>query len=306
MDVVQKKNNFCVSKKLVCIYTHEENKKSLLKFKRTLLYQALLKNNQFKIIEVYAGAKNTTYANGILRLNCQEKYNLLSLKTYKMIKECIQNFEFDTFIKIDSNIFEYEDTYYGFTKKIKRDLFNETHITNVIFSNKINTDYYGTALSVIKSFKSFQTWAEHKNIKLNCNENDLRYNVPFFAGKFYSCSRNFCEYISNNGESLSYVFADKLGGAEDVFIGNIYKEFTNDNINLIIDYLITCNFENYTQETKRYLRNLLELHQVEYKKYELEQTNCLNNDYFDEKDYNDFYNKLRFKINNLKNQLKDK
>ena len=82
MDVVQKKNNFCVSKKLVCIYTHEENKQSLLKFKRTLLYQALLKNNKFKIIEVYAGAKNTTYANGILRLNCQEKYNLLSLKTY--------------------------------------------------------------------------------------------------------------------------------------------------------------------------------------------------------------------------------
>jgi hypothetical protein len=269
-------------KKLICIYTCEKDKKSLCNFKQTNLYKKLQSNKNTKILEVYAGANETKLNGDVLHLKCPEKYSKLSLKTFEMIKECIQNFEFDTLIKIDSNIFEYENTDYGFTKKIKHDLFNEKHITNVIFSEKINTDYYGTALSVIKSFKSFQTWANHKNIKLNCNENDLQYNVPFFAGKFYSCSRNFCEYISNNGESLSYVFADKLGGAEDVFIGNIYKQFTKGNINLIIDYLIQCDFENYTQETKRYLRNLLELYQVEYKKYELEKTNCLNNDYFDE------------------------
>ena len=269
-------------KKLICIYTCEKDKKSLCNFKQTNLYKKLQSNKNTKILEVYAGANETKLNGDVLHLKCPEKYSKLSLKTFEMIKECIQNFEFDTLIKIDSNIFEYENTDYGFTKKIKHDLFNEKHITNVIFSEKINTDYYGTALSVIKSFKSFQTWANHKNIKLNCNENDLQYNVPFFAGKFYSCSRNFCEYISNNGESLSYVFADKLGGAEDVFIGNIYKQFTKGNINLIIDYLIQCDFENYTQEKKRYLRNLLELYQVEYKKYELEKTNCLNNDYFDE------------------------
>lgn len=269
-------------KKLICIYTCEKDKKSLCNFKQTTLYKELQNDTNTKILQVYAGSNKTQMLANKLLLECEENYASLSIKTYKMISECVRSINFDVLIKIDCNIFEYENTNYGFTKKIKHDLFNEEHIKNVFLSNKLDTDYYGTALSVIKSFKSFQTWANHKNIKLNCNENDLQYNVPFFAGKFYSCSRNFCEYISNNGESLSYVFADKLGGAEDVFIGNIYKQFTKGNINLIIDYLIQCDFENYTQETKRYLRNLLEVYQVEYKKYELEQTNCLNNDYFDE------------------------
>lgn len=293
-------------KKLICIYTCEKDKKSLYNFKQTNLYKKLQNDTNTKILEVYAGSNKTQILGNKLLLDCEENYAGLSIKTYNMISECVRSINFDVLIKIDCNIFEYENTNYGFTKKIKHDLFNEEHITNVIFSDKLNTDYYGTALSVVKSFKSFQMWAEHKNIKLNCSESDLEYNVPFFAGKFYSCSRNFCEYISNKGESLADIFVKKLGGAEDVFMGTIHREFTNDKINLIIDYLIQCDFQNFTKETKRYLYNLLESYQEEYKKYELEESNCVNNNFFDEKKFYTSFNKLKSKIIKLKNKLKSK
>ena len=92
--------------KLVCIYTCEKDRKSLETFKETKLYQKLISNSSFTVLEVYAGANKTFFENGVLRLKCPEEYSKLSLKTYEMIKECVKKFKFDCLIKIDCNIFE--------------------------------------------------------------------------------------------------------------------------------------------------------------------------------------------------------
>ena len=75
------------SKKLVCIYTCDKDKHSLSQFKKTKLYKQLKLDDSWCVLEVYAGAEETRFEDGVLQLNCPEEYSKLSLKTYEMIKQ---------------------------------------------------------------------------------------------------------------------------------------------------------------------------------------------------------------------------
>lgn len=291
-------------KKLVCIYTCEKDKKSLCNFKQTNLYKKLQNDTNTKILEVYAGNDKTRVLGNKLLLDCEEKYAGLSIKTYNMISECVKNFSFDMLFKIDCNIFEYKNTKFGFNKKIKKDLFNEEFATNIILSSKINLDYFGPALTFLRSFDALNKWAIHKKVKLKCKKSDINFSKPYYTGKFYMCDKKFCEYISQNGKNKAIYFAKDLGGIEDLFIGDLYAEYKHEHLEMVISYLTNIlEHRKYTESTLVYLYKLYREFKAKYKKYNLENENCLNSDFFDFKKFKANADLNDKKLNYIENKL---
>ena len=131
-------------KKLICIYTCEKDKKSLCNFKQTNLYKELQNDTNTKILEVYAGSNKTQILGNKLLLDCEEKYASLSIKTYKMISECVRSINFDVLIKIDCNIFE--------KNKIENNNLNcEKNISSILNSEYVTSNYGGSKLSFADS-----------------------------------------------------------------------------------------------------------------------------------------------------------
>lgn len=256
-------------KKLICIYTCEKDKKSLCNFKQTNLYKKLQNDTNTKILEVYAGSNKTQILGNKLLLDCEEKYASLSIKTYKMISECVKHFDFDVLIKIDCNILEYKNSY-GLNLNIKQQIYNETYILNTIKSDYINCGYGGSAVSFVNDTSTLKTWATHKNLKLQYKRMNY-FDFPFFCGKFYFLSKNFCEKIINKGKQDNIFFNENLGPAEDVYIGYVLnKDITiNDKIKIFSSYLA---FNDLNNEFTQKLENKI----IEYKqKQNFEMEHCV-------------------------------
>jgi hypothetical protein len=270
------------AKKLVCIYTCDKDKHSLSQFKKTKLYKQLKLDDSCCVLEVYAGASETKLEGGVLQLNCPEEYSKLSLKTYEMIKECSSRFAFDYLVKIDCNIFEYGKVGFGFTEELRSDFFCEEFVSTLIFDDHLSSDYSGSAVSYVRTSDSLSKWATHKNIKIL--KTDPKYHVPFFTGKFYSMSSDFCNFISENGLFDASYFADNLGGAEDVFIGYLFSEFNKLNFksDILLDYVVNVMNLVKHENTKCYLRRLVDICREDFKKFEFEQTHCVNDERFNE------------------------
>lgn len=242
-------------KKLICIYTCETDKKSLCNFKQTNLYKKLQNDTNTKILEVYAGSNKTQILENKLLLKCEEDYTGLSIKTYKMISKCVKHFDFDVLIKIDCNILEYKNSY-GLNLNIKQQIYNETYILNTIKSDYINCRYGGSAVSFVSDTSTLKTWATHKNLKLQYKRMNY-FDFPFFCGKFYFLSKNFCEKIINKGKQDNIFFNENLGPAEDVYIGYVLnKNITiNDKIKIFSSYLA---FNDLNNEFTKKLKNTIE------------------------------------------------
>lgn len=272
--------------KLICIYTCEKDKKSLCNFKQTNLYKELQNDKNTKILEVYAGSNKTQLLENKLLLDCEEDYARLSIKTYKMISECVKSINFDVLIKIDCNIFEYKNKNFGFNKKIKKDLFNEKCVTAMIFSDKIQSDYFGSGLTFLRSFDSLSKWSTYKKVKLKCKKSSINFGKPYYTGKFYMCDKNFCEYISHYGKNKAIYFAENLGGIEDLYIGELYAKYNREHLDIVLVYLSNAlEQKKYAKTTMIYLYRLYKEFKEKYKKYILENENCLNSDFFDFKKF---------------------
>ena len=198
-------------KKLICIYTCEKDKKSLCNFKQTNLYKELQNDTNTKILEVYAGSNKTQILGNKLLLDCEEKYASLSIKTYKMISECVRSINFDVLIKIDCNIFE--------KNKIENNNLNcEKNISSILNSEYVTSNYGGSKLSFADSEDSLVKWANEKQIKLLL-ASDINFNFPFFCGKFYFLSKESCKVIANDkNKILAEKFKNNYGGVEDIFV----------------------------------------------------------------------------------------
>lgn len=290
--------------KLVCIYTCKKDKKSLSKFKTTNLYKSLLESNDISVVEIYAGSDYTKLENNKLYLSCEEDYSMLSIKTYEMIKECVNRFDFDYLYKIDCNIFEYEHKKFGLTNTIKKDLFNEELVTNIILFNKLNLDYFGSVLTFLRSFDSLNKWAINENVKLKCKKSDINFSKPYYIGKFYICDKKFCEYISQNGENKANYFAKDLGGMEDLFIGDLYAEYKHEHLEMVVAYLTNIlEHKKYSKTTMIYLYNIYTEFKSKYKKYNFDKENCLTSDFFDFKKFKENADLNDKKMNYIENKL---
>ena len=289
-------------KKLVCIYTCVNDKKSLSVFKKTKLYNKLKLNNDFKVIEVYAGANETSLNGDILKLNTSEDYSKLSQKTYQMIKTCNSLFEFEHLIKIDCNIFEYINTNYGYPFVVLDDFLNEDSVTNLIVEDT-HEDYTGLLLSQTNNENSLYTWAKKKNIKVN----QLKHThcVPFFTGKIYKMNRLFCNYIELNGKSEANYFAKNYGGAEDLYIGYMYTQFKENYLqsNLILNYITKSFSLAKNPQSKNHMRRLVQKCDIQFQKDMEDEQNCINSDYYDESKFKKIIKQHNNKLHKLKTIL---
>ena len=270
-------------KQLICIYTCEKDKKSLQDFKNSSLYKSFKNNVNAHIIEVYAGHEKTKIINNSLLLNCKEEYSKLSIKTYKMISECLLKYKFDILIKIDCNILE-KCTYDKFN------LYSEETILKLYNSSYLEKEYFGTFLSFTDSYSSLSNWASQKNIKLNCKA-DFYFNIPFFGGKFYSLTRKSCENISNYNNYLNATkFAIEYGGVEDVFVSHCLYKYKAETkyLNLILNYI---EFAEKYDISKCYVKKIRSKFKLKLKQYKRDKENCVLNTTFDQFKFEKEYEK---------------
>jgi len=204
---------------LVCIYTCESHADQLALFKSLSLYDNLINSNH-RIIEVYSGGTRTEFSDGKLICKGTESYDALSIKTYEMIDYCVKNFNFDHLIKVDCTL-AYDDTT---TEKWKQK-FTPSAVNE--FVNKSSyLDYDGIHYQNA-TMLSFKSWANRKNISTESVSELVGSNTTngFYTGKCYSMSKRFCEFISKRYKKSSYLYAERYGGIEDLFIGKSYYNF---------------------------------------------------------------------------------
>ncbi len=48
---------------------------------------------------------------------------------------------------------------------------------------------------------------------------------PYFLGKFYALSREFCQFIAEHGQDMAIEHQRHLGGSEDLMIGRLYERW---------------------------------------------------------------------------------
>lgn len=267
-------------KKLICIYTCEKDKESLKRFKTTNLYKFISKSKKFQVIEVYAGANTTKLNNNKLLLSCEEDYSKLSQKTFEMIKTCNSLFEFDHLIKIDCNIFEYINTNYGFPYEVLDDFLNEDTLINFMSYNQ-NNDYFGAMISHAGSEDSLKIWSRQKKLKTKSLE--FNHRVPFFIGKLYSLSRNFCEFVSSNDAKESKFFKKYYGGIEDLYIGYLFDKYETKNLKseFILDFILYSRNLISNKKTQNYINRIIKLYDNQIKKNIRDNEHCVKSDFFD-------------------------
>ena len=198
---------------IVCIYSscaHLENAKKL----RDSLS---LPDSKFLIFlsKSYEGEEEE----GIVKLDVDEGYELLSLKTYQMFKYIRDSgLEFKNIYKIDvpqgaENIDDVKEKFFG-------DLVN---IKDHYFGN----DWYRA------SEESTLSWFKTKGISIKGGSWWLLTNqayIYYFSGKLYGLSKEFFDFFINHNaiEGLCHLMARDWGGCEDMVVGIIYEKFSND------------------------------------------------------------------------------
>ena len=100
-------------KKLICIYTCIKDQPRLKKLKETDWYRQVTTDDECTVIEVYADpsiSEEYIYTEGenVLIVRAEEVYNKLSIKTYSMIKACVNLMEFDYLVKVDATVIDYK------------------------------------------------------------------------------------------------------------------------------------------------------------------------------------------------------
>ena len=132
-------SSLSTNKILICIYTCEKDVDFLNKLKDTDWYKKYSNYKNIKFIDVYADdgiQEPYCYRNNELTVKTEEAYNNLSIKTYKMISACVDLFEFDYLIKVDSAIVK--DIY-----KTHDYRFGLDHFFKTFNSGKILSEYGG-------------------------------------------------------------------------------------------------------------------------------------------------------------------
>ena len=124
-------------KTLVCINSCEKDICSLDTLKESELYRQLAKSPNVRIIEVFSGANTISFDGSRLVLSLEERYDNLYMKTYEMIKYCVDNFSFERLVKLDSNILTYDKV----GERTRRKLCGLGRVNRVIFKRK-NMEYF--------------------------------------------------------------------------------------------------------------------------------------------------------------------
>lgn len=207
------------SKILICIYTCEKDVEYLNKLKDSNWYKKYSKRKNIQFIDVYADNdidEPYLYRNNELTVKTEEAYENLSIKTYKMISACVDLFDFDYLIKLDSSLINYD---YGrldfrFTFDYFTQKFSEGHLTS--------KDYSGCILILGQNIETLKCWSLSKNLDTSpslfltmCSINTL---PDYWSGKTYSLSKTACKKVLKK-KHIFELAKEYMAGIEDLSIG---------------------------------------------------------------------------------------
>jgi len=211
-------------KNLICIYTCHKNAKSLALLKETNWYKTTIANKNNTVYSVYADLSiDKEYIlnkeNNTLVVKAEENYAKLSLKTYQMIKACVEFQNFDYLIKVDSTV-------------IDEARFSFKYFEEKYYSENFYKEYGGIKhWSPPPTISGIARWAKEKGIDTqphNIYATDQE--VPsYYDGKCYVVDFEFCKYISENGEVTAKLLAQHMAGAEDHLIAIMHKKYKIGN-----------------------------------------------------------------------------
>lgn len=224
-------------KKLVCVYCNDSanTEGQLFELNQNKIFKNLLETENIKIIYVYGDSDRFKIIDNKIFLPCKDSYDELSVKTYSMISQCIDNFDFDVLFKLDASLIGYiNNTKAGYRKEVRNHFYDVDRVLSLIKNDtwiRARKDYGGALLQGKGSPEGHRLWAKEKKIK---NYDYIREfgNSPspnIYSGKFYFVSRNFAKYIKTNGKNLALRHRNFLGGAEDLLIGRLYGHFIGES-----------------------------------------------------------------------------
>lgn len=221
---------------IICLYTHAHDLSSLKEFKSSCIYKNLKQNKKYLVVDVLGDNPTDEFDSdtNTLKLNCNDRYDQLSLKTYKMIKFCVENFKFKNIIKIDPNILSYSNKKHIFlNNNVLRYFYNEQRLKDIVL-NEDSRHYFGSQMITYVSKKNYEIWADSKKLtNIDFYKEFTHEKFPiFYTGKVYGISYDFARFISLYGFNIAKNHIQNLGGSEDTFVGRMFqKYYKNDNWN---------------------------------------------------------------------------
>lgn len=208
---------------IVCIYTSHEHVNTAIKLKNTLPQRPELK---YFIFTATGYVKDNIDDDSIVVLDANEGYELLSLKTYQMLKYVHQlNVDFKNLYKIDATVYT-QETCIGEEEQLET-------ITKQFFSRPTAKQYDGARPCSCGRI-GMNAWLRSKKISNFTGTQKKWYDtlsksekIFYYSGKFYTISREFLDFIINDSriEKLSQLLSEEWGGVEDMMIGFLWEDY---------------------------------------------------------------------------------
>jgi hypothetical protein len=218
------------SKILICINSCERDIDSILKLKESEWYKDCKARDNITIVFYYAdpslGQDDFVHkpSSFELKLNTEESYDNLSIKTFKMLSSCSTIFDFDFLLKVDCKII---DDQHNSTSS----LFSFENFNKCFYDESMFKDYGGFTPIVGSTVESFRNWASSKKLfvlpEIFISNHNLD-GLPnhYWAGGGYCLSKIYVNRIIEQ-ENLFRECKNLMGGCEDICVGIACNYETN-------------------------------------------------------------------------------
>ena len=220
-------------KKLICIYTCIKDQPRLNKLKQSDWYEQVMLDDECTVVEVYADpniCEEYIYlkSENILMVRAEEAYDKLSIKTYQMIKACVEiEEEYDYLVKVDATLIDYIHPHPSMNFNHFKEVFNQPE-----FYKEYNGMLQWSGVSALSHY----SWMQRKNmgdVKIETLYEVLgKDSFSFYAGKCYVIDNNVCKYIAKHGETIAHLYAKHIGGNEDLMVYKLYENYKQGLINI--------------------------------------------------------------------------
>ena len=219
---------------LVCINSCEKDTHHLNLFKESELYRKFQKSENIGILEFYRGNEKPGFEAGKILLTGDERYDKLHIKTYDMIKWCVENLKFNHLVKLDCNFMTY--THVG--ERTRRRICGEDRVDRLVYHHRRNKSYDGTNGRSFR-LRDFRAWSKQKQIVTLLEEPYwLSEELWYYCGKAYKVSYDFAKFIATSERCKHIVGQHDMKNAlgyhpfavEDVMIGRMHEKYLEKSL----------------------------------------------------------------------------
>lgn len=215
---------------LVCVYTCARQEPHHDEFRRSPVGRAIERLPSSRRIFVYADPDlpKPSLEEDVLRLDTEESYANLAMKTYLMVKHCVEALRFDHLVKIDvtSGIERFNRD-----ERVRNRVGDPDEMVRFIdrLSGDLGAgragDYDGWRLVRAKR-RGIERWARVKGLEIDLDRVFPDDRIPpYYSGKCYCLSRRLAEFVAAHGEGVAREHVRHLSGSEDVLVGRLYDAF---------------------------------------------------------------------------------